>query len=700
MTRRERIQTRVRRQRRLIGAAATLLVGTLLVVLPMTAFGKTPIEYRFVFEHTDGTTTVITGTSDGNTAFLPGAGGTDKDNPIGMYVHVSCSDSFPGGWGAKDGPDPVRDSEWRIQSYFIKKDSKTCGTATPTPPARPAIDIEKATNGHDADLPTGPRLVVGSTVTWTYVVTNTGNTPLTQVKVVDYVPTVGSATNAAVACPKTTLAVGEAMTCTMTGVAQLGQYANTAEVTAIGSTGTSVGSATGKKLYTFIFEHKDGTTTRIDGSSDKNDVFIPNAGGTSKTNPTGMTVHVSCSDRFPGGWGAKQGPSATADSEWRIAQFWIGEMKGGEVKTKCGSPIPNEITVRDQDPSHYIGVPADKPEIDIEKATNGEDADQAPGPRILEGNTVTWTYVVTNTGDTDLIDISVSDDKEGFIGTIAFLAPGQSTTLTHVGTAGIGQYANTGCVVGTSRAGVEVRDCDPSHYKGKDPYYEQPGTPAVDIEKATNGHDADQPKGPDIVVGATVTWTYVVTNTGDGDLWGIYVYDEREGRVTCPSRHLAPGASFTCTKTGTARAGQYANEAWVDAWGNDGTRVSDTDWSHYYGVVANEYDRDLGISLEKRFAGNDADNPPGVSLTAGSQVTVSYLVTNQGGEWLWGIFLYDEDYRAITCPQRSLAPGAAMTCSIQTTVKSGLNGNDAWVDAWAGDGTRVTANDEGWYTGH
>ena len=47
------------------------------------------------------------------------------------------------------------------------------------------IDIEKATNGFDADNPTGPAIVVGDTATFTYVVTNTGNLPMGNVVVTD-----------------------------------------------------------------------------------------------------------------------------------------------------------------------------------------------------------------------------------------------------------------------------------------------------------------------------------------------------------------------------------------------------------------------------------------------------------------------------------------------------------------------------------
>ena len=45
--------------------------------------------------------------------------------------------------------------------------------------------IVKLTNGTDNDSPTGPFVPVGSTVTWTYNVTNTGNVTLTDVTVTD-----------------------------------------------------------------------------------------------------------------------------------------------------------------------------------------------------------------------------------------------------------------------------------------------------------------------------------------------------------------------------------------------------------------------------------------------------------------------------------------------------------------------------------
>ncbi|MDD5645873.1 MAG: hypothetical protein PHW86_01745, partial [Candidatus Bipolaricaulis sp.] len=81
---------------------------------------------------------------------------------------------------------------------------------------------------------------------------------------------------------------------------------------------------------------------------------------------------------------------------------------------------------------------------------------------------VTWTYVVTNTGNVTLTDILVTDDHLGTIGTVASLAPGETTTLTEIGVAAAGQYENTG-TASVWYGGVEYIDLDESHYYGFQP---------------------------------------------------------------------------------------------------------------------------------------------------------------------------------------------------------------------------------------
>ena len=71
------------------------------------------------------------------------------------------------------------------------------------------------------------------------------------------------------------------------------------------------------------------------------------------------------------------------------------------------------------------------------------------------GDPVTYTYVVKNTGQVDLINVSVDDDKLGHVGTIASLTVGQSKTLTFKTTMPnrAGALTNIGTATGHDRFG-------------------------------------------------------------------------------------------------------------------------------------------------------------------------------------------------------------------------------------------------------
>ena len=76
------------------------------------------------------------------------------------------------------------------------------------------------------------------------------------------------------------------------------------------------------------------------------------------------------------------------------------------------------------------------------------------------GTTVTYTYVITNTGDVTLYDISVDDDIMGHIGDIPVLEPGFSVTLTKDFVVGDEPVVNVGTAVGEDILGRVVSDDD------------------------------------------------------------------------------------------------------------------------------------------------------------------------------------------------------------------------------------------------
>ena len=246
---------------------------------------------------------------------------------------------------------------------------------------------------------------------------------------------------------------------------------------------------------------------------------------------------------------------------------------------------PRGRVIEASDPSHYTGwpvVPPPETSVALEKSTLGEDADDPPGPSVMAGDPVEWTYEVTNTGETVLTDIVVSDDQGVAVTCPRMdLGPGESFVCTASGLAAAGQYANLGTVTVVGEDGTEATDSDPSHYFGEEET--PPPVVSVDVEKATMGEDADDPAGPTLTVGDPVTWTYVVTNTGEAPLTGVTVVDDQGVVVTCPKSTLDPGESMTCTGSGIAVAGPYVNLATVTATGPEAVEATDTDPSHYFG---------------------------------------------------------------------------------------------------------------------
>jgi hypothetical protein len=328
-------------------------------------------------------------------------------------------------------------------------------------------------------------------------------------------------------------------------------------------------------------------------------------------------------------------------------------------------------------------------DLKIEKRTNGQDADTAPGPSIPVGSPVTWEYVVSNTGDVLLSNIAVSDDKGVQVSCPRTkLAPGESMTCTGKGTAVACQYENIGFVVASPPSGPDLTAQDPSHYFGTQ-------NAKIDIEKATNGQDADTAPGPTITVGSPVNWTYAVTNTGDVNLTGVKVTDDKGVAVTCPKTSLHPGESMTCTGKGTAVAGPYVNVGTVTAKGSCDETVTDSDASHYTG----EAPQNPNISIKKYTNGQDADAAPGPTILVGAAVQWTYIVTNTGNVALSNVKVTDNKGVAVSCPKTSLAAWESMTCTGNGTATAGQYENIGSVAGTPPSGPNVTSTDPSHYFG-
>jgi len=194
-----------------------------------------------------------------------------------------------------------------------------------------------------------------------------------------------------------------------------------------------------------------------------------------------------------------------------------------------------------------------EPKVTLEKSVTPD--------KVLKGvsTTVTYSYKVTNTGDTSL-DCDVTDDKLGTIGsTITLATNGATQTLTQ-GTTISNAVTNIGTVFCTAQIGdssatstATVREINPN----------------IDVDKTCVETVSTSP--------GTIDYTIVVTNTGNTLLTGVVLNDATLG-ISKTIGSLTAGASDTTTASATGlAAGSYTNTA--DASGTDqlNTKVMDND---------------------------------------------------------------------------------------------------------------------------
>jgi hypothetical protein len=204
---------------------------------------------------------------------------------------------------------------------------------------------------------------------------------------------------------------------------------------------------------------------------------------------------------------------------------------------------PSGPPVTDTDPAE---VRRDVPAIDIQKtARNGADA---PCPGVEEiysvtGETNTYCFVVTNTGETRLFNVQITDPLLNippiFIGQLDI---GQSVTrkVNHI-TQGI--LTNVASVIGYPKFGAPVTDADPALVYGSGPGMEFNKTVYLGHNGGANCPGAENVM---FVSGPTaVTYCFEVRNTGDNVLYQLVINDPILGISNLQVGDLAPRQSVT-----------------------------------------------------------------------------------------------------------------------------------------------------------
>ena len=537
--------------------------------------------------------------------------------------------------------------------------------------AGPVVDIDG--NGHDA----------GDTVAYTFVVTNTGNVTLSSVGVTD--PLVGTVT-----CPATSLAPGASTTCTgaytlTQADVNAGVVDNTASAAGAPPTGPAVtdadsASRTINRTATLSLDKQAGSPSGNNVGSSIPYVFVvTNTGNTTLTavgildaKATGLSCPVTT--LAPG--------AATTCTGLHVltqADLDAGQVVNTATATAAAPSGLTSPTAIDSTTTTFTRSPA----ISLDKQTAGTTDPDGNGQDA--GDLLSYTFLVTNTGNVTLNPVSVSDPKVPSVSCpLTVLAPGASTTCT--GTYTLTQNdIDTGSVTNTATAsGVGPPGTWTPTATDTNATPVLPG-PSISLDKT-----AGTPSGA--TAGSTIAYSFLVTNSGNVTLNGIWLQDSIVFSVPCPQNSLAPGASMTCGATYTltqadANAGSVVNSATVTGYAaSTGRAASATDGT------TTVFNRTPSIAVDKQ-----AGTPSGT--TAGSTIAYAFLVQNTGTVTLTAVGVLDGKVGTVTCPQTSLVPGASTTCTAtyvltQSDIDAGHVANTATATGSAPPGlTSPTATD-------
>ncbi|KXF75793.1 hypothetical protein ATN84_17660 [Paramesorhizobium deserti] len=514
--------------------------------------------------------------------------------------------------------------------------------------AAPALTIEKTGTLNDND---GDGLIdPGETVSYSFVVTNTGNVTLTGVTVND--PLLTNAGISVSPGPQT-LAPGGTVTFTATyqptqAEIDTGQVENTA-------TGTGTPPDGGDPIESppdtvvvppdqtpGLTIDKQGTLNDLDGDGllDPGETIsyafvVRNTGAVTLTNVTVNDPKVSVEE---GPQTLAPGGSFTFHATYMPSQ---AEIDAGQVEnTATGTGTPPGGGDPIESPPDTVVVPPDRASgLTIEKTgtLNDQDGDGLIDP----GETVTYSFLVTNAGNVTLTGVTVNDPLLTNAGISMTpgpqtLAPGASATFTATYTPtqaeiDAGSVSNTATGTGTPPDGGDPIESPP------DTVVVPPDqTPGLTIDKTGTLNDLD---GDGLLdPGETITYAFRVANTGAVTLTNVTVNDPKvtvnEGPQT-----LEPGGSFTFHATYTPSqaeidAGQVENTAT-----GTGTTPGGDPIESPPDTVRVPPDLAPAMTIDKTGRLNDLDGDG--LLDPGETITYAFLVRNTGNVTLTGVTVND-----------------------------------------------------------
>ena len=292
---------------------------------------------------------------------------------------------------------------------------------------------------------------------------------------------------------------------------------------------------------------------------------------------------------------------------------------------------PDNVTGTGLNPPGPSSVRFSNPELSVVKQA-GTPVDVNADGVVNAGDTIAYSFTVSNTGDVPLENVTVNDAKAGTVTCPqASLAPGASQTCTAEAPytitdaeATAGSVDNSATATGTTPDG-DTTTSTPSTTTTPTGVPAPDAAPALSVVKKANATKAK--------AGRTITYSFRVTNTGNVTITNPRITERtftgsgRLSAITCPpsASTLTPGESATCTARYTVtkadvRAGSIKNTATVTGTPSGGLTPPVSPPSTTTVTTVPDVFR---LAVNKRVLGSSR-------VLVGEQVRYRITVTNRG----------------------------------------------------------------------
>ncbi len=531
-------------------------------------------------------------------------------------------------------------------------------TATITADQRDDLEFTKSA------VPT-TGVVTGSVIAYALTAKNAGTVTLHNVDISDPMPGLTplacSAPMPATLAPDATVTCDTSYTVTQADV-DAGAIENTATARALTPAGRPLTTADGA---TVTARQHTGAALTATASPDANvqagDVITYSFDG---HNTGTVTIHdVNIVDPMPGLSALQCTPAVPA----RLAATEPIHCAATYVVTQAdvdsGRPILTSATLTGTDPNgRPVGVGASASVSTLQRASLGLSKTASPSTDVGVGETITYTYVATNSGTVTEAGTTIADPMPGLstlgcspgagaaLGALTSMTCTASYTVTQTDV-DAGAIVNSAVVTGTTPRGATERATASATVF------------ANQRAELTITKSASTP-GP-VALGGEVRYAIRAVNAGTVTLRDVTITDSLvpTTAIECtPTRPavLAPGAAVDCTTSYTATqadvdAGTIVNVA--TATGRDPRAIPVSQSA----TVTTPTDHVVALELVKTAS-------PTSGLAAGDRVTYTMTATNPGTVTLHDVTITDPRLPpgALECrprPGSVLTPAASMTCT-------------------------------------